>query len=70
MNYLFTTFRCKECKENMILDDVDYNFKGNQDNYFTCNDCHISALVNIRYYKIARVTWSYWKSDEHVYSVE
>lgn len=40
-----------------ICDDIDYNFKGNQDEYSTCNHCHTSFLFYIRYGHV-------WKYDK------
>lgn len=42
---------CKFCNKKMRLDDVDYNFKGNQDNYYVCDNCESSAFEKIRYNK-------------------
>lgn len=42
---------CKFCKCAMRLDDVDYNFKGNKDNYWVCDNCCASAFEKIRYGK-------------------
>ena len=28
--------KCRECGADMYLDDKDYNFKGNYDNYWNC----------------------------------
>ena len=46
---------CKYCGNKMRLDDVDYNFKGNQDNYWICDNCHASAFEKIRYGKSVSV---------------
>lgn len=35
----------------MRLADVDYNFKGNKDNYWVCDNCFVSAFEKIRYGK-------------------
>ena len=43
--------KCKFCNCEMRLDDVDYNFSGNQDNYYTCDNCGASAFEKIRYHK-------------------
>ena len=32
--------KCKYCNSEMRLDDVDYNFKGNKDNYWICEKCN------------------------------
>lgn len=54
--------KCKYCGKEMRLDDVDYNFKGNQNNYFICDDCEASAIEKIRYGKSISVNWE--KGDE------
>lgn len=41
----------------MILDDVDYNFKGNHDNYWLCEKCHSACFEKIRYGKSVKVTF-------------
>ena len=43
--------KCKFCNSEMRKDDVDYNFKGNQDNYYICDSCGASAFEKIRYNK-------------------
>lgn len=43
--------KCKYCQSEMRLDDVDYNFKGNKDNYWSCDNCKASAFEKIRYGK-------------------
>lgn len=32
----------------MRLDDVDFNYKGNKDNYWVCDKCHCSTVEEIR----------------------
>ena len=53
---------CKYCGKEMNLDDVDYNFKGNQDNYWLCDNCHASAFEKIRYGKSVKVDFQ--KEDD------
>lgn len=48
---------CKICKKPMLLDDIDYNFKGNQDNYYFCETCHIGVIEKIRYGKRFKLIW-------------
>jgi len=43
--------QCKNCDAKMRLDDVDYNFKGNQDNYWICDNCGTGCFEKIRYGK-------------------
>lgn len=54
---------CKYCGKEMRLDDVDYNFKGNQDNYWICDNCHASAFEKIRYGKSVSVKFD--KEDDN-----
>ena len=43
------------CKKEMRLDDIDYNFKGNQDEYYICDECGRSAVIKIRYGKVVGI---------------
>ena len=43
--------KCHFCESEMILDDCDYNFKGNKDNYWICQKCNSSTFEKIRYGK-------------------
>lgn len=49
--------KCKHCGQEMRLDDVDFNFKGNKDNYWLCDECHTAAFEKIRYGKSIKVEW-------------
>jgi hypothetical protein len=44
--------KCPICKEEMYLDDIDYNFDGNQDNYFICKNDGTSCYQKVRYGKV------------------
>lgn len=46
---------CRVCGKPMSLDDIDFNFKGNQDEYYDCPYAHESALVKIRYGKVVKI---------------
>ena len=46
----------------MRLDDVDFNFKGNKDKYFICDNCNASALEKIRYGKTVSVSFEQGES--------
>lgn len=48
---------CKYCNKEMLLDDVDYNFKGNKDNYWICHDCNSSCIEEIRFNKSINEHW-------------
>ena len=45
----------------MSLDDVDYSFKGNQDNYWVCDNCNARSVEKIRYGKSIKV--DFYKND-------
>lgn len=49
--------KCKECGANMRLDDIDFNFKGNKDKYFVCDNCDESCVEEIRCGKSVKTTW-------------
>lgn len=40
--------KCKYCGTEMELDDVDFNYKGNKDNYYLCPKCDSTAIEEIR----------------------
>lgn len=54
--------KCKYCGKEMKLDDVDFNFKGNKDNYYICDDCGANAIEKIRYGKSVSINFE--KGDE------
>ena len=57
---------CKYCKKEMRLDDVDYNFSGNKDNYWICDhhkDAYVFAVEKIRYGKSIKVDFSYEEKE-------
>ena len=47
----------------MYLDDVDYNFKGNKDNYWCCEKCQTSCIEQIRYGKSFKEMWHIENND-------
>ena len=48
--------KCPKCGKEMECVDIDYNFKGNQDEYWECDDiCLCTALVKVRYGKVCKV---------------
>lgn len=46
--------KCINCNREMILDDIDFNFEGNQDNYYICSKCNSEIIQNVRFGKIIR----------------
>ena len=42
---------CPNCGAEMFLDDIDYNFHGNQDEYWICDECFSSVIIEIQYGK-------------------
>ena len=51
--------KCRYCGAEMRLDDVDFNFKGNKDNYWICDvlECYASCIEEIRYGKPITQIW-------------
>ena len=54
---------CKECGAKMYLDDRDFNFKGNYDNYWCCEECQTSCIEQVRY---GRPFKEIWHSENNV----
>ena len=50
-SYLDEIPKCKNCGKEMYVDDLDYSFKGNQDEYWLCFDCKDSLFVKGKYVK-------------------
>lgn len=48
---------CQECKNDMYLDDVDFNFRGNKDEYWCCNKCQTSCINQIRFGTLHKQIW-------------
>ncbi len=48
---------CMKCKKEMRLDDVDFNFKGNKDNYWICDKCKTHCIEVIRFGKVSKLDW-------------
>lgn len=48
---------CKECGAKMYLDDRDFNFKGNYDNYWCCEECPTSCIEQVRYGQPFKEIW-------------
>ena len=47
---------CKKCNRPMELEDIDYNFEGNQDEIYSC-ECGLACFVKVRYGKIVNIKW-------------
>lgn len=54
---------CKNCKNEMIQDDVDFNFKGCYDIYFICQHCGTHLIREIRFSQKHRDIWEYSKPN-------
>lgn len=48
---------CKVCGAEMYLDDKDFNFKGNYDNYWFCEKCQASCIEEVRFGKSLKESW-------------
>lgn len=55
---------CKTCGKEMILDDVDYDFEGKQDEYWLCETCFDSVFVKVRYGKVCKAEYSKGENNE------
>ena len=50
---------CPVCKNEMVLDDTDYNFKGCYDNYFICENKCCSCVDKYRFGKHFVTEWCF-----------
>lgn len=48
---------CKVCGGKMYLDDKDFNFKGNYDNYYCCDECQTSCIEQVRFGRRFKEIW-------------
>lgn len=60
---------CRECGSDMYLDDKDYNFKGNYDNYWGCNKCNSSCIEKVRFNQSFKEIW-HLETDDGVKDYE
>lgn len=44
---------CPRCKQLMVIDDIDFNFTGCQDEYYICV-CGLSSFVKVRYGNVCK----------------
>lgn len=57
--------KCPLCGGELKVDDIDYNFKGCQDEMLVCNNCQITFEFKVRYGKICRkYQYSHHKETE------
>ena len=60
---------CRRCKEKMYLDDKDFNFKGNYDDYWVCDNCNSSCVETVRYNKTTKEYWCHHDEEEKRYII-
>lgn len=49
--------KCIRCSSTMREDDCDFNFKGNYDVYYVCDNCHTAATLKVRYAKALSINY-------------
>lgn len=49
---------CIKCGKEMVLDDKDFNFRGNYDNYWLCSPCKIGCEEQVRFGQSFREIWT------------
>lgn len=58
MKHYYNQKECPICNStNFYCYDVDYNFEGNQDEYWECEDCRLSVFVKVRFHRIVNVDY-------------
>ena len=48
---------CPKCNNILEVDDIDYDFKGKQDELLICNKCKKYLHVKVRFGKIWKITY-------------
>ena len=56
---------CKVCNSEMLLDDIDFHFKGCLDKYWICENCKTSCTEEIRYGQSFKEHW--FNKDKNIY---
>lgn len=59
-SYYLNTVRkiCAYCKIGELrLDDIDYRFNGNQDEYLWCPHCRAAVFCKVRFGKVIYQKW-------------
>ena len=54
---------CIKCGDEMVLDDKDFNFRGNYDNYWLCSHCGIGCEEHVRFGQSFREIWNEGESS-------
>lgn len=54
---------CRYCNKHMILDDMDFRFKGCYDSYFLCEHCNSTCILSIRFNMPYKELWSCYITD-------
>ena len=49
--------KCKQCENEMLLDDKDFRFKGCLDKYWLCENCHTTCIEEIRFNQTFQEHW-------------
>ena len=55
---------CKECGSKMYVDDRDFNFKGNYDIYWGCENCQTSCIEEVRFSQSFKEIWHSENNDK------
>ena len=56
--------KCKECGSEMREDDRDFNFKGNYDIYWCCDNCITSCIEQVRFAQSFKEIWHSENNDK------
>ena len=63
---MFYLTKCPVCGKDLIKDDIDYNFRGNQDEISACNNCHNIYFTKVRYDKIIKTKTEHLSNEDWV----
>lgn len=64
VNHYMPIPQCLFCCKEMLIDDIDYNFDGCQDEYWLCPNCNSSLFRKVRYRKVLFSSYRWDRGDE------
>lgn len=61
--------KCCNCGEHMDIDDIEYNFKGNKNEWLYCEKCKINCYAEIRFNQLFRIKFEQYNEETDDYTI-